>query len=124
MERKRQPSRYYELFVRDVMQQLVTSDDTTIKVQHDVQIAGRDGQPHQIDVYWEHRVGTVLHRVAVDCKHYNKNVGKLHVQAMMGLLDDVPGLSGMIATQKGFQRGAKRLADKHGIALRVVRPAE
>ena len=43
----------YELFTREIYQQLVDADTVkATKVQHNVKLEGKSGQKHQIDVYW------------------------------------------------------------------------
>src|SRR6266568_5276166 len=77
---------------------------TDVKVEHNKKIRGLSGQDHQIDAYWEHRV-------AIDCKNYNRRVEKGHVQAMMGVPGNVPGLRGVLVTSRGFQKGARKRAN-------------
>ncbi len=57
----------YELFTREIYQQLVDADTIkAIKVQHNVKLEGKSGQKHQIDVYWEYEIAGVTHKVAIE----------------------------------------------------------
>ena len=114
----------YEKFVRDMMEVLLHAQGlTTIKVEHDVELQGFGGK-HQIDVYWEYRIGGVTHRTAVSCKHYKRAVTKGRVQELKGVLDDLPGVQGVVVTTKGFQSGAIEFATAHKIGLKIIRPPE
>ena len=77
------PGTEYELYVTQVYQMLVAMDLPECKVQHNVILKGRGGIEHQIDVYWEFTVAGVLHRTAVECKDYNRNVSKERIAALM-----------------------------------------
>lgn len=115
----------YELFVRDICQVLLEADGLdTVTAQHDVTLTGRSGAEHQIDVYWEFRRAGVNHRVVIECKEYHRAVSIGVVRSLIGLMDDVPGLQGMVVTTKGFQSGAVELARSRGIGLRVIRPPQ
>jgi len=92
-------------------------------VQHDVQVAGTS-RSHQIDVYWEYRLGGVLHRVIINCKRYAHTVEVTDVLTLGGVLQDMPGVRGLIVSTKGFQRGAIDYATTHGIGLKVIRPPQ
>jgi hypothetical protein len=45
---------------------------------------------HQIDVYWEYRLGGVLHRVIINCKRYARPVEVTDVLTLSGVLADMP----------------------------------
>ena len=69
------PNTEYELFTQQIYQQLVNLDvKWKTEVQHNVKLEGRSGQIHQIDVYWEYEIAGNKHRVAIECKNYNKLV--------------------------------------------------
>lgn len=112
----------YELFTREIYQQLVDSDVVkTTKVQHNVKLEGRSGQKHQIDVYWEYNIAGSKHQVAIECKNYNKPVSKEKVCAFKGVLDDLNGVNGIMVTKVGYQKGAKEYAKEYGILLKELR---
>jgi hypothetical protein len=114
----------YEEFVKSVMESLLQAQGlATVKVEHDISITGISGVDHQIDVYWEYRLGGITHKVAIDCKNYKSRVKKEKVQAMKGVVDDVPGMRGIIVTTAGFQSGAITYAKAHGLGLKIIRQA-
>lgn len=112
----------YELFTREVYQQLSAYHHTCFtKVQHNIKLKGRSGCEHQIDVYWEYKKDRITHRVAIECKNYNKRVPKDKVSAFHGILSDLDDVEGIMVSKKGFQKGAKQYAEHYGISLKELR---
>lgn len=101
----------YEKFAQEVYQELVNADVVkSTEVRHDIKILGKSGQKHQIDVYWEYEIAGVLHKVAIECKNYNKPVPVSKVRDFYGVLSDLNNVSGIMVTKIGYQEGAKKLA--------------
>lgn len=116
------PNTEYELFAQEVYQQLSNYHHFGIKnVQHNKKLKGRSGCEHQIDVYWEYEKDGVNHRVAIECKNYNKPIEKGIVCAFQGVLADLNGIEGIMVTKKGYQKGAKTYAKQYGILLKELR---
>lgn len=85
----------YEKFAQEVYQELVNADVVkSTEVRHDIKILGKSGQKHQIDVYWEYEIAGVLHKVAIECKNYNKPVPVSKVRDFYGVLSDLNNVSG------------------------------
>ena len=122
------PNTEYEKFTQEVYKQLLKAEVVkTIDVQHNVKLVGKSRQEHQIDVYWEYEITGVRHKVAIECKNYNKEVPIGKVRDFWGVLFDLDDVSGIMVTKVGFQKGAKKFADYYGIGLkelRVPRPGE
>jgi hypothetical protein len=115
----------YELFVRDLQQILLKAQALeTIRVDHNIKLKGVSGLEHQIDVYWEYRIAGVTHRVALECKLHKARVDVGVVRDFWGVLDDIPGLRGVIISPIGFTSGAKTYATSKGIGLKLVREAQ
>ena len=111
----------FELLVQAIYQEILDSENfDTIKVEHDVNIEGKSGQSHQIDVYWEIMIAGVLARVAVECKDYASNVSVGRLRDFYGALDDIGNIIGIFVTTKGYQKGAKVFAEHKGITLKTV----
>ncbi len=113
----------YEQFVQEIMQAMLTAQNgSTIKVEHKKKIQGRTpGVEHEIDVYWEFRLGGITHKVAIECKNWNQAVDIGIVREMIGTTTDVPGLRGIIVSQVGFQSGAIGFAQANNIGLKLIR---
>ncbi|MGF1939063.1 MAG: restriction endonuclease [Nostoc sp. ChiQUE02] len=115
----------YELFVQDIQQILLKAQALeTIRVDHNIKLKGVSGQEHQIDVYWEYRIAGVTHRVALECKLHKTKVDLGVVRDFWGVLDDIPGLRGVIISPVDFTSGAKTYATSKGIGLKVFREAK
>ena len=112
------PNTEYERFTQEIYQQLVNLDVVrTTTVQHNVKLEGRSGQKHQIDVYWEYEIAGNKHRVAIECKNYNKQVPIAKVRDFKGVLDDLNGVNGIMVTKVGYQEGAKHHYDERQVIL-------
>lgn len=61
----------YEKLIQEIYQDLLKKDELTTEVQHNVKIQGK-ATKHQIDIYWEYKIAGVHHKVAIECKNYNK----------------------------------------------------
>lgn len=114
----------YELFTRAVWEQIVNKDSVEpIEVQHNVDLVGRSGESHQIDVYWRFRYAGTEHSVVVEARDRSRRVEKAHVAAFVAILADLPGRpKGFMVSSKGFQAGAIGFAKTHDICLYELRP--
>lgn len=112
----------YERFTQEVFRNLSEYHHFNIRtVQHNIKLKGRSGCKHQIDVYWEYEKDGVNHRVAIECKNYNKRVSKEKVCAFQSILVDLGDVEGIMVSKKGFQSGAKQFAEHNGILLKELR---
>ena len=112
----------YERFTQEIYRQL--SQATRVNaadVRHNVKLEGKSGQKHQIDVYWEYEKGGKTHRVVIECKNYSRRISLEKVCAFKGVLDDLNGVSGIMVSKVGFQKGAKKYAQQYGISLKELR---
>lgn len=117
-----QNSTEYEKVAQKVYQAiLATKDVHTIEVQHNVQITGRSGVAHQIDVYWRYLKDGIEHQVLVECKYYRSTIDLIHARNLLGLLTDIPNSQGVLLTTVGFQRGVVDLCNFYGISLKRLR---
>jgi hypothetical protein len=112
----------YEKFTQEIYQSLIDAQGiNSIKVEHDIKIEGRSGQRHQIDVYWEYQIAGITHKVAIECKNYNKVVSVGKVRDFYGVLADIGNINGIMVSKKGYQRGSKEYAKHYGINLKELR---
>lgn len=115
------PHTEYEKFTQKIYQELNNAKGITIKVEHNKRIAGKSGQKHQIDVYWEYKINGVEHKVIIECKNYNSEVSIGKVRDFFGVLYDLTNVSGIMVTKVGYQKGAMKFAASYGINLKVLR---
>ncbi len=112
----------YEIFAQTVYRELSAVDGIkTTSLKHNIQIAGKSGCEHQIDVYWEYELCGVLHKVAIECKNHSRAVEIGKVRDFLGVLFDLEDVAGIMAAKKGYQKGAKKYADFYGINLIELR---
>lgn len=115
----------YEKFTQEIYQELSNARGITTNVEHNVKLTGKSGQKHQIDVYWEYKIAGVQYKVAIECKNYNRKLSVDKVNAFRGVLADLIDVKGIMITPKGYQAGAKKIADSCGINLKELRtPSE
>jgi len=111
----------FELFVKAIYEEIVSLEGyDTVRVEHDVNILGKSGQLHQIDVYWEFNHAGITHRVAVECKDYKNSVSVGKVRDFYGAIEDAGNIHGIFVTTKGYQSGAITYAEHKNISLKVV----
>jgi hypothetical protein len=96
-------------------------DTGTVSVEHHVVLHGKSGAPRQCDVVIRHKEGLYEHLIVVECKLWQKNVSRLHVDALATTVGDLNASRGVIMTTKGFQSGAETVAAFAGIDLFLVR---
>ena len=112
----------YEKVAQQVYQAILATDEVdTIEALHNVQITGRSGVTHQIDVYWRYLKDGVEHQVLVECKYYKSTIDLIHARNLLGLLTDIPNSQGVLLTTLGFQSGVVNLCNFYGISLKRLR---
>lgn len=112
----------YEKLAKEVYDEILQADGfNTIEVKHNINIEGKSGQKHQIDVFWEFIVAGVTHRVAVECKNYTSPVSVGKIRDFSAALDDIGNIQGIFITKTGYQSGAKKFANHKGIELKHLR---
>ena len=86
----------YEKVAQQVYQAILATEEVeTIEVLHNVQITGRSGVAHQIDVYWRYLKDGVEHQVLVECKYYKSTIDLIHARNLLGLVTDIPRSQGV-----------------------------
>lgn len=110
--------RDYELQIREIFQQLLNQDYVpNVLVEHDVVKQGITTK-HQIDVYWEFKLGDIVYRTVVQAKNWAKPVDQGEILKFEAVLRDLPGQPrGIIVTAQGYQEGALEVATAHGIKI-------
>ena len=61
---------------------------------------------------------------AVDCKHFSVSINVKHVEAFMGLVDDVDADLGVMISSSGFTPAARRRARQRGFRLHEIAKLE
>ena len=72
---------------------------------------------HQVDVHVEGNYMGISFTWIVECKSWKSNVPKEKVAALSAILQDVGADRGFLLSEKAFQSGAIRMAEKSNITL-------
>jgi restriction endonuclease len=112
----------YEMALQQIFQEIHDREPgRTIKVEQNILIEGRSAR-HQIDLRWEFTIAGIKHLTIVQARDWNQTIKQESVFAFREILDDIPGQPrGLIVTRRGFQRGARKYAEAHGIKLFTLR---
>jgi hypothetical protein len=111
----------YEALTEQVFSRLLAQSSVCVKVERDVVLAGK-ATSHQIDVTFEFVMGTTTYRTIIQCKDWASAVKQEQVLAFHDVLGDIPGQPrGIMVARSGFQEGARKVAEHHGIQLYELR---
>ena len=95
--------RDYESYVFGTLQRLNPGSI----VRHNVALRGTlTGRSRQIHIPIERNFGGVAYKIAVDCKRYKRGVDVKHVEAFLGMLEDLGMTKGVMITTKGYSKSA------------------
>ena len=109
----------YEEIVQALYQALLLDEGyDNINVQHNVTLTCESGATVQFDIFWEFKLAGVHHKVAVECKNYNRNVSVGDVHEFAHKLQSIGNVIGIMVTRKGYQDGAIKTAKASGIYLK------
>lgn len=116
----------YELFVKDLMQAIVNSEnkeihENDIKLKHQAKIESRSGVEREFDIYWEFDINGYKYKRVIECKDYSSKVSVEKIDALRGKLAGFDHIEGSLATSNGYQHGAIKTAEEAGIELLIVR---
>lgn len=114
----------YEKLTQEIYQTLLLAEDgiTTSDVKHNIELEGRSGQKHQIDVYWEFEIAGTKYRTAIECKNYSSSVSIGKIRDFYGVLSDIGNINGIFVTTVNFHSGAIKFAEHYGINIVIIRP--
>ncbi|MFQ5751718.1 MAG: restriction endonuclease [bacterium] len=104
------PWQEYEKTVYDLFR------STGHRCQRDVIMPGARGS-HQIDIVVSLSEPIGHHQWLVECKHWQRPVGKRDVHSFKTVIDDIGADHGYLLSEKGFQKGATEMARMLNISL-------
>jgi hypothetical protein len=115
----------YEQFVLSVYNAINIAEASTkfqtIHIETNKKLVDRNGIERELDIYWEYSIFGHQYKTAIECKNYNSRVSIDKVEAFAQKLRSLSLSKGIMATQLGYQGGAKKTAEAEGISLIVVR---
>ena len=105
----------FESYVQFVYQTLLGAKGENISVARRAKVRDNLGNTYNIDVFYEFDIAGVHHRVAIECKDTQRPVERDEAIAFAGKISDLPSTIGIFISKGGFQRGAKKYLEDHGI---------
>ena len=116
----------YEDFVETVYKAILEAErrqgkTAPVVIERNKIITSKSGTPAEIDIYWEYQVAGITHRVAIECKNYNKNIDIPRVRDFARKIEHLSGLKGLMVTKKGFSENAIAEASADNIDLLIIR---
>ena len=112
----------YERLTQAIYQEILAKEGVnTVKVEHNVSLAGRSGVEHQVDVYWEFKQAGIAHRVLIECKNYASNLTLEQARNFFAVVHDVGNCTGIMVTKTGYQKGAAAFCKHYGLSLKLLR---
>jgi len=116
----------YEAFVETVYKAILEAERrqgkvAPIAIERNKIITSKSGTPAEIDIYWEYQIAGITHKVAIECKNYNKNIDIPRVRDFARKIEHISGLKGLMVTHEGFSENAIAEASADNIDLLVVR---
>lgn len=86
----------YEQLTQSIYQAILQNElSNNIQVKHNVEVKGRSGVKHQIDVLWRFKQAGVEHMVLIECKNYATNLTLEKVRNFFGVLHDIGNAQGI-----------------------------
>ncbi|MDQ0647303.1 hypothetical protein QFZ53_001499 [Microbacterium natoriense] len=116
-EEGREPLRgeFFESYIRYMYDSLLAQQAEEVTVQRRVKVEDTHGSSFEIDVLYEFSVAGVRHRVAIECKDTRRPIGRDDVIAFVGKVKGLSHTIGVFISRRGFQAGALKYLDDHGI---------
>ena len=115
----------YEKFVQEVYTALQLTKNlpniSNVNIEHNKHITDNCCIDRQFDLYWERTEFGELKKSVIECKDYQDGVSIDRVDALIGKMEDIPGIVPIMATSHKYQSGALQKAKSHNIELLVVR---
>jgi hypothetical protein len=105
----------FESYVQYIYQTLLGAEGKNITVARRADVFDNRGNCYNIDVFYELDIAGVHHRVAVECKDTRKPVGRDEAMTFAAKIQELPSTIGIFISRGGFQSGAKKFLQDHGI---------
>lgn len=106
----------FESYVHFVYDSILNLRGEKIQVSRNMVFRVNDHESYEIDMFYEFTHAGVRHRVAVECKDWQKPVDQGKVlefhQKITNIGDDIVGV---FVSRTGYQAGAIKVAERHGI---------
>ena len=112
----------YEELVKEIYEALGKAHGVTIECWGaKCRRTGKSGATYQIDVLTSHTDGVHQYQTAIECKYWDKLVGRNVISQLAHLVEDVQVNKGVAVSKMGFSRQAKMVAKANNIGLVELR---
>lgn len=112
----------YEQLTQTVYQAILRREGIiNVNVEHNVDVKGRSGVAHQVDVLWRFRQAGLEHLVLIECKNYATPLTLEKVRNFFAVCHDIGNARGIMVTKTGFQSGTVEFGKHYGIELKLLR---
>ncbi|MGM3305305.1 restriction endonuclease [Anabaena sp. WFMT] len=111
----------YEKLTQIVYQQILKKEGVnTVEVEHNINLIGRSGVEHQIDILWRFKQAGIEHKVLIECKNYASAISLEKVRNFFAVMHDIGNCVGLMVTKSGYQSGTVQFAKFYGIELKLL----
>lgn len=112
----------YETLVEKVFSELLKQDSVeNIGIEKNKILQGKS-TTHEIDVYWEFKIGGITYSTIIQAKDWKSKVPQGEILKLKAILEDLPGQPrGIFVTKTGYQSGSVETAKSNGIILYELR---
>ena len=112
----------YEELVKEIYEALGKAHGVTIECWGaNCRRAGKSGATYQIDLLTSHTDGVHQYQTAIECKYWDKPVGRDVISKQAQLVQDVQVNKGVVVSKMGFSSQAKMVATANNIGLVELR---
>ncbi|WP_436525605.1 restriction endonuclease [Actinoplanes sp. HUAS TT8] len=105
----------FESYVEYVYRTLLNLHGENIVVARRATVFDTRGNAYNIDVFYEFVTAGIRHRVAIECKDTKRPIERDEAIAFVGKIRDMPSTIGILISKNGFQQGAKKYLQDHGV---------
>lgn len=113
---KSEKGRLFEDYIAFIYEQLLLLDNDNAIVKKNI-VLEKDNTEHQIDVYYEFTKANIVHRVAIECKNWEKPVDQKEMASFESYINHLRNIIGVVVAKKGFTDGAIKYAESKGLKL-------
>lgn len=116
----------YEDFIEKIYKAILEAEKKAgavkqIKLDRNITLPGKSGATAEIDILWEYVIADINFRVAIECKNYGRPLDIGKIRDFSAKIRDAGLSKGIIVSQNGFTKKAKKFADSESIDLIVIR---
>ena len=108
----------FESYIHYVYNTLLNLKGEKVQVSQNTTFRLPSGESYEIDIYYEFIKVGVRHRVAIECKDWNKPISQGQILEFHQKIKNIgENIVGVIISNSGLQSGAKLVAERHGILI-------